>query len=317
MNHVNDPYNKDEVIDACAKHAWETRSKEFENRGIRNESELRKEIERTVEDPSTRAFRGQPQPDPDGKIPTHALGREIYEKRPINQENKDYGISVVLNPNRDEQGQVYGGTCFIRRSDEFARLERREFDDTGVQPQSVIGGRPALREQESHRQLINVEPDQAESLHPDGLKQTTNTATTTNQKTEGTKEATMPETSIFEDFFTVASETLGEIAQGVKTEVNNLANSYSSAHPDSGATPAQAQEAAYFSKAVDDPAKFPPVNDDMKSKVSDRQISEDISNNLRERNGNADSISKEDQQPGITEDRMQSYLSMQQQKTMG
>ncbi len=127
----------------------------------------------------------------------------------------------------------------------------------------------------------------------------------------------MPETSIFEDFFTVASETLGEIAQGVKTEVNNLANSYSSAHPDSGATPAQAQEAAYFSKAVDDPAKFPPVNDDMKSKVSDRQISEDISNNLRERNGNADSISKEDQQPGITEDRMQSYLSMQQQKTMG
>jgi hypothetical protein len=161
MSRDRDPYNEAEVIDACARHAWEGRPEEFRRRGIRSEAELRNEIARVIEHAEARAFRAQTQ-----EHRGHTFGREIYDLRPYNESSKGYGITVVLNPNRNpETGAVYGGTCYIRRRDDFESRVRSEIDETGVQPEIVIGGRPALREQDRHRQFVVTRGEQQAVPH--------------------------------------------------------------------------------------------------------------------------------------------------------
>jgi hypothetical protein len=167
MNRDRDPYNKGEIVDACARHAWERRAEEFRRRGIRSEGELRNEIERVMEHAETRAFRAQTQ-----EHRGHTFGREIYDLRPYNESSKGYGITLVLNPNRNpETGQLYDSTCYIRRKDDFQSRVRREVRDAGVRPEIVIGGRPALREQDRHRQLV-VTPGEQQAVPHTAAEQT-------------------------------------------------------------------------------------------------------------------------------------------------
>lgn len=151
MNDRN-PYNLDEVIDACAKHAWERREAELRRFGFNGQEEIRSHIAQTVEGQNTLAFSSQPQIDK-GQI----LQREVYNA-PFqkNEAEKPYETTIILDPNtRETDGQVYGGSCWIRRSDkkEFQRLVNDETKSIETKPQIVHGGRPALRQQQMQNQV--------------------------------------------------------------------------------------------------------------------------------------------------------------------
>lgn len=153
-----DPYDRDQVLDACARHSWQGHAEQFKQHGINSEPELRAHIDKTVERQDARAFRCQPQPERGQTVP-----REVYNA-PLRSDasGKSYETSVVLNPNRDAQGHVHGGTCTIvnAKKGEFERLSRQEHQATGERPRVVTGGREALREQERHQQVSKVERQQ-------------------------------------------------------------------------------------------------------------------------------------------------------------
>lgn len=151
---TRDPYDREKLIDACSNHAWDRRSDEFIKHGINSEDELRCHISNVIEDTGTNAFRCQPQRDRE-----QTLCREIYDLPTHHIDGKDCNTTVILNPNQDGQGNYYGGSCWIRDSskNEFDRLSRREAKESGENPEIVIGGRSALREQELTRQLAIYE----------------------------------------------------------------------------------------------------------------------------------------------------------------
>lgn len=157
-----DPYNRGEVLDACAKHAWKEREEELRQHGFDGVDELRAHIDKTVEGQHTRAFVCQPQEER-GQV----LQREIYNA-PFDghKSEKPYETTIVLNPNQGEQGHIYGGTCMIRGEEkkDFNRLQAREAEKIGVPPQVIEGGRPALREQQAHQQITKVD-ESAEHVH--------------------------------------------------------------------------------------------------------------------------------------------------------
>lgn len=157
-----DPYDRAAIIDACASHSWERHGNEFVSHGIASESDLRDHISATLEHEDTQAFRCQPQ-----IVRDQTFGREIYSL-PFEDSPKGegYSTSIILNPNLDENDNYYGGTCLIRADNKgvFAQLQKKEIDDTGVEPEIVIGGRPALREQEQDRQIVPAERDSPASL---------------------------------------------------------------------------------------------------------------------------------------------------------
>jgi hypothetical protein len=124
--------------------------------------------------------------------------------------------------------------------------------------------------------------------------------------------------SILSDALEFVDETVkatGEIAAGVAAEVKGLADEYTKANPNSGAAPEELQNAAYFAKAVDNPERFPPLSDEMKSQVEDRQASEEIARNLRESSGKSPDLSPEEQQAQM-QDRMQEQFDRQKQHSM-
>lgn len=159
-----DPYNLSEVIDACAKHAWARRESELRTHGFNSEAEVRAHVDKTVEGQDTRAFVCQPQEER-GQV----LQREVYNA-PFDgpKSEKPYETTIVLNPNRDEHGQVYGGTCMVRGQEkkEFDRLKDDEADKIGLPPPVIEGGRPALREQQHHQQMANIEQPQQQPEKP-------------------------------------------------------------------------------------------------------------------------------------------------------
>ena len=150
-----DHYDREQVLDACARHSWQGHAEQFKQHGINSELELRAHIDKTIERQDARAFRCQPQPDRGQTVP-----REVYNA-PLRSyaSGKSYETNVVLNPNRDAQGQVYGGTCIISNTNRgtFEARIRAERRDTGERPRIVTGGREALREQERHQQVLKVE----------------------------------------------------------------------------------------------------------------------------------------------------------------
>ena len=123
---------------------------------------MRDHINATLEHEGTQAFRCQPQIARD-----QAFCREVYNL-PFEDSLKGegYSISIVLNPNYDEKVDYYGGTCQIRsdEKEEFPRLQRQEIRETSIEPEIVIGGRAALREQEQDRQIVPPERDSPVSL---------------------------------------------------------------------------------------------------------------------------------------------------------
>jgi hypothetical protein len=124
--------------------------------------------------------------------------------------------------------------------------------------------------------------------------------------------------SVLTDMLYIVDESVkatGEVVTGFATEVTNLANGYESSHPDSGATQEEIQNAAYFAKSVDDPERFPPLNDEMKNEVAERQASEAIAHNLREALDQNPELSPEEQQLQM-EERMQTHLDYQKQLSM-
>jgi hypothetical protein len=106
------------------------------------------------------------------------------------------------------------------------------------------------------------------------------------------------------------TKTLGELAGFVVDEVKNLADDFSRAQPDSGATTEELYLSAYFAKSVEDGEKFPPLDAEMKSAVADRQASETIARNLREAAGRPVDHSPEEAALQ-REDRMQTHLDHQ------
>jgi hypothetical protein len=155
-----DPYDRDEVLAACANHAWQRRAEELKKHGIKDEIELREHIGHVIERQDTRAFRCQPQPDRGQTFPREVYSAPLHTDASV----KAYEINVVLNPNRDANGQVRGGTCVITeaRRSKFEQLARAEHKATGEQPRPVVGGREALREQERHQQIAKVQTQQAD-----------------------------------------------------------------------------------------------------------------------------------------------------------
>jgi hypothetical protein len=111
------------------------------------------------------------------------------------------------------------------------------------------------------------------------------------------------------------AKAAGEFASGVAAEVVDLADSYANAHPDSGATAEELQSAAYFAKSIEDPEKFPPLNEEMKSEVENWQLTDKIVQNLREASGKSPDLSPEEQQLQM-EERMQAHMIYQNQKSI-
>jgi hypothetical protein len=115
--------------------------------------------------------------------------------------------------------------------------------------------------------------------------------------------------------FALHPDGLSQDADTGSDDVKIAAQSFSDANPDSGTSPEQVEKAAYFALAVDDPVRYPPFDDEMDAQLQERRAYEEIGNKLRE-GGGANTMSKEERQAFLTEDRMQSYLDQQKQRTM-
>lgn len=159
-----DPYDRHEVLDACARHSWQGHAEQFKQHGINSEPDLRAHIDKTIERQDARAFRCQLQPERG-----QTVSREVYNA-PLRSDasGKSYETSIVLNPNRNAKGQVHGGTCVITnaKKGEFERLSEQEQQATGKRPRTVTGGREALRELESHQQVNSAPQAEAAQQRP-------------------------------------------------------------------------------------------------------------------------------------------------------
>jgi hypothetical protein len=111
------------------------------------------------------------------------------------------------------------------------------------------------------------------------------------------------------------ANSLGELASFAVYEVKDLADDFSRAHPDSGATTEELQRSAYFAESVENSEKFPPLDAEMKSAVADRQASETIARNLREASERPIELSPEEVALQ-REDRMQAHLIHQKHYSM-
>jgi hypothetical protein len=152
------------------------------------------------------------------------------------------------------------------------------------------------------------------ALHPEGLEQDLNGVTPTNR--EPNAEVHMArETSLFEDYVNGAEEAVLGLGAVVSSGVSDLAASYSESHPDSAAFPDQVQDAAYFAQSVEDPEKYPPLNEDMKAQVEERRAYEEIGQKLRQSSGEDIAVSDE-QRLEVMQDRMESYMDRQKEHTM-
>jgi len=119
--------------------------------------------------------------------------------------------------------------------------------------------------------------------------------------------------SALTDMIDVIDEGLkaaGEIATGVAHEVNGLAERQSVPVAEE-----QLSNEAHAAKAVDNPEKYPPRDEEMKAWVEDRRASEEIARNLRESSAGRQEVSPQQQQ-ALMEDRMQDYLQCQKQQQM-
>lgn len=151
------PYDRGEVITACAAHAWgdtgSARREQLAQFGIRSIEDVKATITSIVDAPDCLAFNAQPQTEFGQTKP-----REIFSVPLAVQHKKTaYEATVILNPNRDENGKLHGGTLRIRRAEKgwFKALVKDEKKVQGTAPQIVRGGWQALRTREQHRQLTD------------------------------------------------------------------------------------------------------------------------------------------------------------------
>jgi hypothetical protein len=126
------------------------------------------------------------------------------------------------------------------------------------------------------------------------------------------------EKPVLNDLMFIVEETVkagGEVATGVTQEVAGLVNDYSAASQNSEAPVSQQAEAAYAALSVENSEKYPPLSDNMKIFVEDRQLSESMDRHLQEASGGSLELSPEEQQAQM-QDRMQSYIDQQKQYSM-
>jgi hypothetical protein len=123
------------------------------------------------------------------------------------------------------------------------------------------------------------------------------------------------ETSIFEDLIEPTFESLGEIAQGVMSEVAFIAGSFATANPESGLSQADLEQAAYFAKSVEDTEKYPPLNSAMQEAVEERQAYERAETAMGEKSVGNQEPPEQDQQAQLYE-RMQAHLERQKEMEM-
>ncbi len=151
-------------------HAWNERDKqtgdlkhrrEFLDKGIRTQAELREIVTSGIEDKDTRAFRAQPSTE-QGK----AMSRELYAIPLTDSNRQKYELVVILNPDM-KNGRLLGGTCFIPLDrgyldkqleiDIQRRLQPASSREITAEDVMVVGGRPALREQDSQRRIVEIQ----------------------------------------------------------------------------------------------------------------------------------------------------------------
>ena len=133
----------DEIISACADHSWNNEKfnyrhrREFQEAGIKSQEELRQAIDRAVKDVNTRSFDRQPEPARGQTEPSIILQAKVFDSN-----GKERPFTVVLNPDRDSEGNLHGGTAYLndpKRRDDIHR--HRQFEnDKGHDPKFVLRG---------------------------------------------------------------------------------------------------------------------------------------------------------------------------------
>jgi hypothetical protein len=133
---------------------------EFLDKGIRTQAELFDIVRDGIDRKDTRAIREESN-EQRGRV----LGKEVFAIPLRDANGKSYDLFVAIN--RDvKDGRLLGGTCFVPQMQDYfnkqvkLEVEKRQITSpTSLEAKDivVIGGRPALREQESHRQLVVVD----------------------------------------------------------------------------------------------------------------------------------------------------------------
>ncbi len=127
MSSNND--SEKDVFRACAEHSWQAHGPggrdgeegRYAKHGINSVEELEAHIKASAQDEKTKGFVASNQ-------------REVYMSPP----NADgYSTEVILNYQRDENGNIIGGTCVLtdRPESEFKRLQEREKGISGKTPE--------------------------------------------------------------------------------------------------------------------------------------------------------------------------------------
>ncbi|MEI2769876.1 MAG: hypothetical protein V9G98_03765 [Candidatus Competibacter sp.] len=127
MSSNND--SEKDVFRACAEHSWQAHGPggrdgeegRYAKHDINSVEELEAHIRASVQDEKTKGF-------------VASNDREVYMSTP----NADgYSTEVILNYQRDEKGNIIGGTCVLtdRPESELKRLQEREKDISGKTPE--------------------------------------------------------------------------------------------------------------------------------------------------------------------------------------
>lgn len=156
MSSNND--SEKDVFRACAEHSWQEHGPSgrdgeegrYAKHGINSVEELEAHIKASVQDEKTKGFVASNQ-------------REVYMSPP----NADgYSTEVILNYQRDENGNIIGGTCVLtdRPESEFKRLHKKEIDNNGKTPEIKLQN--AYEEIRNEAQPEHKSEEIQEKQHP-------------------------------------------------------------------------------------------------------------------------------------------------------
>ncbi len=151
MSSNND--SEKDVFRACAEHSWQEHGPggrdgeegRYAKHGINSVEELEAHIKASVQDEKTKGFVASNQ-------------REVYMSPP----NADgYSTEVILNYQRDENGNVIGGTCVLtdRQDSELKRLHKNEINNSGKTTEIKLQN--AYAEIRKEQQVKQAEPEKA------------------------------------------------------------------------------------------------------------------------------------------------------------
>jgi len=149
----------DLVVQAAAKHAWERHGPDGDNSfsqyNIESEQDIAEHIRGIIDNSETQAFDRPPIEEFEQKQPT-----EVYEGHlPNAVERKNYNTIIILDPNKNHNGEIAFGTCYIRKGNEFMRICEQTFRNEGTTPEIVKGGRQALIEQRKAKELDRAQQE--------------------------------------------------------------------------------------------------------------------------------------------------------------